>query len=86
MTKKEFYSYLLDFLTLEDARNLEAYALESLQDVNEGILENERFTEDDAREHVLDMIQFGDLTFDDLEMIFERQITEEERKSIEWRF
>ena len=80
MTQKEFYDYLLEFLTLDDVKNLESYALESVKDVSEDI------TDDCARDHVIEMIQCGDLNFEDLESIFQREISEDERKNMEWRF
>ena len=86
MTQKDFYSYLLDFFFPADVMKLEEYALECVRDVSEGIPESEKFTDDDGRDHVIEMIQCGDLNFDDLERIIERPITEEERKKLEWMF
>ena len=67
-------------------RKLEECAIESVRDVNEGEPQCEWFTEDEGREHLIEMMQDGDLDYDDLERIIERRITEQERKNLEWRF
>ena len=86
MTRKEFYDYLLEFLSLEDVQKLEAYGIECAEYAHEGIEIDNDDIEYIGREFVLDQIQIGELTFDDLEKIFQRKISEEERHNMEWRF
>ena len=86
MTKREFYDYRGEFLNIEDVKKLEAYGIESAEDAHDGENIGVEQLESIGRDFVLEQIQIGDITFDDLEIILDRQIKEEERKIWIWRF
>ena len=67
-------------------QKLESYGIECAEDAHEDENIDEETLKIMGLEYVCEQVQIGDITFDDLERILERTITEEERKIMEWRF
>lgn len=95
MNRKEFYDILGEFFTDEaDIENLERYGVESADDthytfkrqIENAVGDYEDFIADIGRDHVIQSMKDGSLTFGEIETIIGRNLTDKEKYDLEWRF